>query len=49
MQHQARRPSEGPRAASRAWVQHPGPFALVAEPAVSMAIDDRAGVGIVTA
>ena len=49
MQHQARRSSEGPRAAGRAWVQHPGPFALVAEQTVSMAIDDRAGVGVVTA
>ena len=49
MKHQARRPSEGPRAAGCAWVQHPRGFALVAEQAVSMAIDDCAGVGIAMA
>ena len=49
MQHQTRRATEGPRATGRPRVQHPGPFALVAEQAVSMAIDDRSGLGIVTA
>lgn len=49
MQHQARRPSEGPRTPGRPRVQHPRLFPLVAEQAVSMAIDDRSGLGILTA
>jgi len=48
MQHQTRRATEGPRATGRPRVQHPGPFPLVAEQAVSMAIDDCSGLGIVT-
>lgn len=49
MQHKARRSSKGPRTPGRPRVQHPGLFPLIAEQAVSMAIDDRSGSGIVTA
>ena len=49
MQHQTRRPTEGPRATGGSRVQHPGLFPLVAEEAVSMALDYRSGLGVVTA